>query len=209
MLKTVLVATDGSDHARKASALAGDLADRYGARVVVVHVLLRGHLPEGLRRMAEVEHLVEPSPGALPNVRLVMPIMNPARGGILFVAKGCVACHAINGVGGHDAPMMDAHSKGGLMNPFDFAAQMWNHAPGMIAAQEEALGEQVYFTGSELADITAFVHDDSAQHKFSEADLTPAARKMMQHQHGGEPAPRAHAKEIGHDHAPGTHAHED
>ena len=42
-------------------------------------------------------------------VRLAMPLMNPARGKALFVAKGCVACHAINGVGGHDAPPMDAH----------------------------------------------------------------------------------------------------
>ena len=42
--------------------------------------------------------------------------------------------NAINGVGGHDAPAMDAHSLSGLMNPFDFAAKMWNHAPAMIAA---------------------------------------------------------------------------
>ncbi len=36
--------------------------------------------------------------------RLIMPMMDPDRGRKLFVAKGCVACHAINGVGGHDAP---------------------------------------------------------------------------------------------------------
>ncbi len=134
--------------------------------------------------------------------RLVMPIMNPARGKTLFVAKGCVACHAINGVGGHDAPNMDAHDKAGLMNPFDFAAKMWNHAPAMIAAQEGAFGEQVYFTGSELADIIAFVHDDRTQHSFTDADLTATARKMMAHEHGGEPSPAAHAKEIGHPHDP-------
>ncbi len=75
--------------------------------------------------------------------RLVMPIMNPVRGRALFVEKACVACHAINGVGGHDAPNMDAHDKSGLMNPFDFAAKMWNHPPAMIAAQEGAFGEQV------------------------------------------------------------------
>jgi cytochrome c len=159
-------------------------------------------------------------------MRLVMPIMNPARGLKLFVDKGCVACHAINGAGGHDAPAMDAHQMDKLMNPFDFAAKMWNHAPAMIAAQEDAFGEQIYFTGEELADMIAFIHDDDAQHGFSEKDITAKARKMMDHGHGGAPAVEKHAPEIGHaedsaedptkdsskpghGHAPGTKAHKD
>lgn len=141
--------------------------------------------------------------------RLVLPIMNPMRGKTLFVEKLCVACHAINGVGGHDAPALDAHDMTGLMNPFDFAAKMWNHAPGMIAAQEGALGEQIYFTGEELADIIAFVHDDETQHTFTEQDITPNVRAMMHHEHGGAPAPAAHAREIGHEHAPGAPPHRD
>jgi cytochrome c len=140
-------------------------------------------------------------------------MMNPEIGKKSFVEKGCVACHAINGIGGHDATPMDAHRQMGLVNPFDFAASMWNHAPAMVAAQEDALGEQIYFTGQELADIIAFMHDDSAQHGFSEADLTPVARKMMEHEHGGQPAPKAHSEEIGHGkahgHAPGTPKHDD
>ena len=32
--------------------------------------------------------------------RLIMPMMNPARGRKLFASKGCVTCHSINGVGG-------------------------------------------------------------------------------------------------------------
>ncbi|NQU62010.1 MAG: c-type cytochrome [Rhodospirillales bacterium] len=169
---------------------------------------------------AQATHVKSSEPvGADHGVRLVMPLMSPGRGKIQFVAKGCVACHAINGVGGHDAPPMDAHNmKGGLMNPFDFAAKMWNHAPAMIAAQEGAWGEQVYFTGEELADIIAFIHDDQAQHGFSEKDMTAKAQKMMQHEHGGEPAPERHAPEIGHKkapaksshgHAPGTASHKD
>ena len=143
--------------------------------------------------------------------RLVIPMMNPDRGKALFVDKGCVACHAINGVGGHDAPPMDAHKQMGLVNPFDFAAKMWNHAPAMIAAQEEALGEQIYFTGDELADMIAFLHDDDAQHAFGERDLTDMAKKMMHHDHGGMMAPTAHAEEVGHAHAdePGTPEHKD
>ncbi len=150
--------------------------------------------------------------GAIHGARLVIPLMNPDRGKELFVSKGCVACHAINGVGGHDAPPMDAHRDMGLVNPFDFAAKMWNHAPAMVAAQEEAFGEQIYFTGQELADIIAFLHDDGVQHAFNDHDLTPQAQKMMQHEHGGQSGPAAHAEEVGHKphmHAPGTPAHND
>ena len=64
--------------------------------------------------------------GQMHGARLVIPLMNPDRGKELFVSKGCVACHAINGVGGHDAPPMDAHRNMGLVNPFDFAAMMWS-----------------------------------------------------------------------------------
>ncbi len=143
--------------------------------------------------------------------RLVIPMMSPDRGKSLFVDKGCVACHAINGVGGHDAPPMDAHKQMGLVNPFDFAAKMWNHAPAMIAAQEDALGEMIFFTGDELADMIAFLHDDEAQHAFGEGDLTDAAKKMMHHEHGGKAAPAAHAEEVGHGHAhePGSPEHKD
>ncbi len=57
MLNTILVPTDGSAHANKAVDLAGDLAAKYGAKIVLLHVLLRGHMPEGLLRAAQVENL--------------------------------------------------------------------------------------------------------------------------------------------------------
>lgn len=141
--------------------------------------------------------------------RLVIPIMNVERGKTLFVSKGCVACHAVNGVGGHDAPAMDDHTRLGLISPFDFVAKMWNHAPGMLAAQEQAFGGHITFVGEEISDIIAFVHDDDAQHSFTESDLTAKAKKMMHHEHGGKKAPDAHAGEIGHGHAPGTKPHKD
>lgn len=56
---------------------------------------------------------------------LAMPMMNAGRGMVLFAEKGCVACHSINGVGGHDATPLDAHEMEGMMNPFDFSAKMW------------------------------------------------------------------------------------
>jgi|SaaInl7_135m_RNA_FD_contig_61_559877_length_928_multi_2_in_0_out_0_3 cytochrome c len=132
--------------------------------------------------------------------RLIVPEMSPERGMELFVSTGCVACHAINGVGGHDAPAMDAHEMDQMMSPFDFAAKMWNHASGMIYAQEEAFGEQIELTGQDLADIIAFVHHDEVQHGFTEGNLTLEARSMMNHNHGEEPAHMEHSEELGHEH---------
>lgn len=54
-MKKVLIATDGSDSATKAVAIGADIAAKYGGEVVLVHVLLRDHLADNLRHMAEVE----------------------------------------------------------------------------------------------------------------------------------------------------------
>lgn len=57
MIKTIVIATDGSGHASKAVALGADIASKYGARVVLLHSLLRNEVSENLRQMARVEHL--------------------------------------------------------------------------------------------------------------------------------------------------------
>jgi nucleotide-binding universal stress UspA family protein len=57
MFKTILVPTDGSDHANQAARIAGDLAAKYGADLILMHVLLRDHLDEGLKQFAEIEGL--------------------------------------------------------------------------------------------------------------------------------------------------------
>ena len=75
MIDTILVATDGSDRARKAVDLAGDLAIRYGAKVNVVHVLLPFDA-KGLMRPARNENLIQtpggdPAPAILDHAREV------------------------------------------------------------------------------------------------------------------------------------------
>jgi cytochrome c len=112
---------------------------------------------------------------------LMMPMMNPARGRELFASKGCVVCHAVNGVGGEDAPPLDADTMPQVMNPFEFAAKMWRGAQAMIYLQQEELGAQIDFTGEELADIIAFVHSPDEQAKFSEADIPPRIKDLMHH----------------------------
>lgn len=55
MIKKILVPVDGSPHSVKAVELASDLASKYGAEIVLLHVLLRGHMPDGLKRALEIE----------------------------------------------------------------------------------------------------------------------------------------------------------
>ena len=110
---------------------------------------------------------------------LMMPAMDPAKGRKLFAAKGCVVCHAVNGIGGEDAAALDASTMRGMTNPFDFVANMWRGAPAMIDMQREELGEQIEFTGQELAHIIAFLHHEGEQKKFSDADIPPNIKAVM------------------------------
>lgn len=115
---------------------------------------------------------------------LIMPTMDPVAGKKLFASKGCVVCHSINGVGGTDAPALDASTMQPMMNPFDFFAKMWRGAMPMVAMQENELGHQIEFTGKDLADIVAFAHNASVQKTFTEADIPPEIRKLMSDDEG-------------------------
>jgi mono/diheme cytochrome c family protein len=102
---------------------------------------------------------------------LIIPRMDAVAGRSLFASKGCVVCHSINGVGGEDAPPLDAEYMDTPMNPFEFAARMWRGAEAMVILQREELGDVIELTGEELAAIIAFVHDADEQATFSEQEL--------------------------------------
>lgn len=75
MLNVILTATDGSASASRAVELAGGLAGKTGAALVLLHVRAR-HVTDEMRHLARVEHIVEPAPaggdavgrGAIPTV---------------------------------------------------------------------------------------------------------------------------------------------
>ncbi len=101
------------------------------------------------------------------------------RGRELFVGKGCVVCHTVNGVGGEVGPALDADLARPYVDPFDFAARMWRGATTMIVLQEMALGYQIKFTGGELAQIVRFLSDQGEQQEFSEDDIPESIRDWM------------------------------
>jgi nucleotide-binding universal stress UspA family protein len=53
MIKKILVPTDGSDHANKAVDLAADLASKYDAELVILHVLLHNTSVYDLKALGE------------------------------------------------------------------------------------------------------------------------------------------------------------
>ena len=71
-MKHILVAVDGSDHARRALDLASDIAQKYDAGLVLVHVVDNEPLSEDARHLADVEfgELLPKMAPSLPEMRI-------------------------------------------------------------------------------------------------------------------------------------------
>lgn len=85
----------------------------------------------------------------------------------LFVEKGCVICHAVNGIGGKAAPPLDAQIGAPPVDPLDFSSRMWRGAPAMIELQSVELGYTIYLTAGEIANLAAFAADREEQRKLA------------------------------------------
>ncbi len=96
-----------------------------------------------------------------------IPIIDPARGRALFVQKGCVVCHAVNGVGGKAAPSLDAPSDNRSIDLLDFSARMWRGSLAMVELQAAEFAYQIELSGNEIGDLAAFAYDIEEQEKFS------------------------------------------
>ncbi len=108
--------------------------------------------------------------------RLAVPIPDAERGRFLFASKGCVVCHAINGVGGSAGPALDAAAGSATVDPLDFAARMWRGAAAMALLQSMEFGYQIALTGQEISDLAAFIASPDEQGTFSESDIPEVMR---------------------------------
>lgn len=103
-------------------------------------------------------------------------VADPDRGRTLFVDKGCVICHAVNGAGGKAAPPLDAPFGAPALDPLDFAARMWRGAPAMIELQSVELGYTIDLTADEIGDLAAFAADRQAQKSLTADSLPESVR---------------------------------
>ncbi len=78
-------------------------------------------------------------------------------GARLFSSQRCVACHSFNGQGGKTAPDL-ARKPEGRYTPSLLAATLWNHAPEMWSAMEQARVRRPQLTVQQSADLFAYFY---------------------------------------------------
>ena len=100
-----------------------------------------------------------------------MPVIDPARGRALFISKGCVICHSVNGLGGRAAPPLEPDGPFATVDIGDFAARMWRGAGPMVWLQTLEMGYQIDLTGEDIAHLAGFLQDAREQARFAAAGL--------------------------------------
>ncbi|GGY56163.1 c-type cytochrome [Parvularcula lutaonensis] len=123
---------------------------------------------EGPRTDPAKEETVSPAPGG-----------DPEHGRALFITKGCIACHAIRGIGGRAGPPLDRMPTMAPVDEMEFAARMWAGAPVMLKLQDAWIGYQIDITGAELRDLAAFANDPKAQEALTEDEVPEDIREYF------------------------------
>jgi mono/diheme cytochrome c family protein len=80
----------------------------------------------------------------------------PDAGRQLFTEKRCIECHSVRGQGGRVGP--DLAERAVRRSPMDFAAEMWNKAPSMLAAMKQRGITLPQLRPEEMADIMAYLY---------------------------------------------------
>ncbi|MFQ5705983.1 MAG: c-type cytochrome [bacterium] len=81
---------------------------------------------------------------------------NPQHGKVVFKEKGCLNCHAMNGVGQEVGPNLGDLELNYSVT--EIAGLMWNHGSEMAEFMQEQKMRWPKFTGKEMADLIAYLY---------------------------------------------------
>ena len=124
-----------------------------------------------LLTLSVVSPLLVATPAAAAGPMIAVPSPDAREGRALFVFKGCVVCHSVNGVGGRAAAALDAQPGQRSIDLLGFVSRMFLGASAMLDLQATELGYQIALQPREIGDLAAFVYDSAAQAGFSYADV--------------------------------------
>jgi len=99
---------------------------------------------------------------------------DPLAGSRLFDSKGCVKCHAINGVGGKVGPDLARNSRAHSF--FDVATALWNHMPTMADRMRRMGIMRPALSAREAGDLIAFLY---TLHYFDPPGDATAGRRLF------------------------------
>jgi len=80
------------------------------------------------------------------------------RGRAVFSSKGCATCHSLPGDPRTKIWPMLGDTKGERLTGAEIAARLWNHGPAMWSTMAKVLFQKTPFTGTEMADLFAFLY---------------------------------------------------
>jgi cytochrome c len=83
---------------------------------------------------------------------------NPREGRQVFMAKGCIKCHAIRGEGGKEAEDLGKRAKLFYKSLTQIASSMWNKGPTVLAKMAQTQTGIPKFTPKEMADLLAYLY---------------------------------------------------
>lgn len=109
----------------------------------------------------------------------IVRVPSAPNGRALFVDKGCVLCHSINGVGGKAATPLDAQTEFDTNDPVEFAARMWRGAPAMVELQSLELGYTIWLEAEDIVDLAALTADAAEQKKLTNGAIPEGMRDAL------------------------------
>ena len=87
---------------------------------------------------------------------VLSPSQDPLAGSRVFGEKGCVKCHAVNGVGGKVGPDLARVSR--PRSFFDLSAAMWNHLRNMTERMKQLGITRPKLDAKEAGDLAGFLY---------------------------------------------------